>query len=102
MNVLILIILLLRIMSAMGDQQCDCSALTFLKQLVQQEMFERKLEISMLRSEMRKVSTVPKLLETTNSMEDVHTRVEKLEQRFSMLENASDIGPQEKDAPLEA
>ncbi|XP_053381702.1 uncharacterized protein LOC123546205 [Mercenaria mercenaria] len=93
MAVLILTLFVLRVVLVMSDVQCDCSVLTFIKQLVQQEMFERKLEISMLRADLQMISTAPGLIETDSSTGSaISTRVERLEQRFAEFKNASDTG----------
>ena len=59
-----LVIILLSFLFVRSDGQCSCSDLEFIKQLIQQEMFERKLENSKLRSEIQTSSNGHELIET--------------------------------------
>jgi hypothetical protein len=47
-----------------SDCQCSCTDMALIKQLLQQEMFERKLEISKLRSELQTTSNDNGLIAT--------------------------------------
>ncbi|XP_060555281.1 low affinity immunoglobulin epsilon Fc receptor-like [Ruditapes philippinarum] len=74
------------------DGQCNCADLAFIRQLLQQEMFERKLEMSKLRSELQTKVNGAELIET-DSVKDthIHIRVERLEERFDEFVNASNV-----------
>ena len=59
-----LVIIFFSFLFVRSDGQCSCSDLEFMKQLLQQEIFERKLEISKLRSEIQTSSNGHELIET--------------------------------------
>ncbi|XP_060602428.1 uncharacterized protein LOC132755552 isoform X2 [Ruditapes philippinarum] len=89
---LCLIVIIASVFLVNCDGQCNCADLAFIRQLLQQEMFERKLEMSKLRSELQTKVNGAELIET-DSVKDthIHIRVERLEERFAEFVNASNV-----------
>ncbi|XP_060559266.1 uncharacterized protein LOC132719513 [Ruditapes philippinarum] len=89
---LCLIVIIASVFLVNCDGQCNCADLAFTRQLLQQEMFERKLEMSKLRSELQTKVNGAELIET-DSVKDtnIHTRLERLEEQFAEFINASNV-----------
>jgi hypothetical protein len=61
---LCLIVIIASVFLVNCDGQCNCADLAFIRQLLQQEMFERKLEMSKLRSQLQTTVNGAELIET--------------------------------------